>query len=636
MRRVILLLLIFVSILYSQTIREMRFENVKLETVLKAISEASGMNIVFDPEISKDLEKVVSVAIYKPVPVGEAMNIILKTHGLVAVPVDTRVYRITKAGELTFDIANYTDSQVNELINLLKARVSPSAEIVVDKALRKVFVRDELSKIEQLKKFQRDIERASKRAEVQEEYAVRVFYLKREVSYRDISKALEALNIKDIKITESPEFNALIISARKSDLDRIEKAIERYTRNVAAETPILTKTLYVKYIPADEFKKLIQPMLSEAGEVYVLETGTTTTGVAEERELREIQQRIREISTKLRDATPEERAILQQELQTLQARQLELRRAIATEPTGPASRVNIGGFPSEGDLRKIGPEFKKEKTAILRFQNALIIRDYADVVYRIMEKYKDLVSETPIQIRIEARIVQVTSSATRQLGINWEALLLNTRVPQSWQIGASVNFPPTPGGILTLTYQKSKLNALNLRLSALEKIGQARVLSKPVVLTLNGEPAIIQSVTEFPIRQVTVVPGGTASISVEYKQIPIYLAVTPILLPEGNIMLDITINKSEIIRLEEVDLGGQGGRFQIPTLLSQKADTKLIVGNGDLVVLGGIVEAKNRNEESGVPGLIRIPLIRWLFMEQTMSREDTELLIFIQPTVITQ
>ena len=648
MRRAILLLLIFVSVLYSQTIREMRFENVKLETVLKAISEASGMNIIFDPEISKDLEKVVSVAIYKPVPVGEAMNIILKTHGLIAVPVDKRVYRITKAGEITFDIANYTDSQVNELINLLKARVSPSAEIIVDRALRKVFVRDELSKIEQLRKFQKDIERASRRAELQEEYAVRVFYLKREVSYKDISNALEALNIKDIKITESPEFNALIISARKGDLERIEKAIEKYTRNVAAETPILTKTLYVKYIPADEFKKLVQPMLSEVGEVYVLGTGATTTGVAEERELREIQQRIREISTRFREATPEERAILQQELRTLQARQRELERAITTEPTGSASRVNIGDFPTERDLRKIGPEFKKEKTAILKFQNALIIRDYADVVYRITERYKDLISETPLQIRIEARVVQIVSSATRELGINWTALLSNTKVPQAWSggvgsnmgVGSSLNLNPglsaTPGGILALTYQKGVLNALNLRLSALERIGQARVLSKPVVLTLNGEPAIIQSVTEFPIRQVTVVPGGTTSISIEYKQIPIYLAVTPILLPEGSIMLDITINKSEIIRLEEIDLGEQGGKFQIPTLLSQRADTKLIVGNGDLVILGGIVEAKNRNEESGVPGLMRVPLIRWLFMEQKIEKEDTELLIFIQPTVITQ
>ncbi|MCX8164089.1 MAG: STN domain-containing protein, partial [Aquificaceae bacterium] len=118
---------------YAQSIREMRFENVKLDTVLKALSEVSGMNMVFDPAVSQELQKTVSVAIYKPVPVGEALNIILKTHGLIAVPADTKVYRITRAGELTFDTVNYTEAQLNELINLLKVRVSPSAEIVIDR-----------------------------------------------------------------------------------------------------------------------------------------------------------------------------------------------------------------------------------------------------------------------------------------------------------------------------------------------------------------------------------------------------------------------------------------------------------------------------------------------------------------------
>ena len=582
MKRVILLLLILVSILYSQTIREMRFENVKLETVLKAISEASGMNIIFDPEIFQDLEKLVSVAIYKPMPVGEAMNIILKTHGLVAVPVDKRVYRITKAGEITFDITNYTDSQVNELINLLKARVSPSAEIVVDKALRKVFVRDELSKIEQLKKFQGDIEKASRRAELQEEYAVKVFYLKREVSYRDISKALEALNIKDIKITESPEFNALIISARKSDLDRIEKAIERYTRKVTMEAPILTKTLYIKHIPVDSFINLIKPMLSEVGEVYQLGTGEIAKG--------------------------EQQAAGQTQQEAGQTQQ-------------GAGQTQQGAGQTQQGVTGSG------------YKDAIIIRDYADVVYKIIEKYKDLISEVPIQIRIEARVVQIRSSATRELGINWQTVFSNVQVLQNLQVDISPTFSP-PGTLITFIYQRGILNTLNLRLSALERIRQAKVLSKPTVLTLNGETATIESITEVPIIQTNVVPGGTASISVQYIQVPISLRVKPLLLPEGNIILEITINKAEIVSSEQITLGGATN--VIPTIVRQSAGTKLVVGNGDVVVLGGVVEAKDIKNESGVPGLIKIPLIRWLFMQQKIEKEDTELLIFIQPTVITQ
>ncbi len=304
-----ILILLFVGFSYAQTVREMRFENVKLETVLKALAEVSGMNVIFDPAVSQELQKTVSVAIYRPVPVGEAMNIILKTHNLIAVPVDTKVFRITKSGDLTFDVAGYTDKQMRELINILKTRVSPSAEIVVDKGLKKVFVRDEISKIDQLIKLQRDIERVSINAEAGSEYDTKdtkVFYIRKDVSYRDAVKVLNELNIKDMTITESPEFNALIVSANRRDLERVEKALEKYIRNTTTEKPILTKTLYVKYIPANDFRRMIQPMLSEIGEVYILATGIETTN-PEEQEIVELQKRIQALTERLKLASEEEK-----------------------------------------------------------------------------------------------------------------------------------------------------------------------------------------------------------------------------------------------------------------------------------------------------------------------------------------
>lgn len=634
------LLVLWMGFSYPLTIREMRFENVKLETVLKALSEVSGMNVIFDPAISQDLQKTVSVAIYRPVPVGEAMNIVLKTHGLIAVPVDRKVFKITRAGDVTFDIAGYTDAQVKELINLLKARVSPSAEIVIDRTLKKVFVRDELSRIEQLKRLQRDIEKASLRVEADEEVVTKVFYIRRDVPYRDVSKALRELNIKDMTITEAPEFNALIVSARKGDIQRIEKAIERYTRDIKTEKPILTKTLYVKYIPAEEFRRLIQPMLSEIGEVYVLGAGIYTTA-AEERELREIQQRIQTIAERMREASPEEREILQRQLQQLQQRQQQLQNIMQAPQGQKGDSVSITGFPlaREGIL---GPEFKKERSARVAFQNAVIVRDYADVVYRIIERYRDIVSEQPVQIKIEARIVEMSSMAVRELGINWNTLLSQARVPQFWSGGGGANLgigsspspnpglSATPGGILAFTLQRGVLNALNLRLSAYEQVHKAKTLSKPVILTLNGEPAVIQSLIEFPIFRRTLVQGAGEQVTVEYKNIPVNLTVVPVLLPEGNIMLDITIVKADIIRERE-----QAGSIA-PIIQSQRADAKVIVKDGDVVVLGGIVKSVDRKEERGVPGLIRVPLLRWLFMEQKIEKEDAELLIFIQPTLISQ
>ncbi|MCS6875303.1 MAG: pilus assembly protein [Aquificaceae bacterium] len=636
-------LLIF-SFSYGQNIREMKFENVKLETIIKALSEVSGMSIVFDPAISQELQKTTSISIHRSVPIGEALNILLKTHGLIAVPMDSKVFRITKAGDIMFDIAGYTESQLKELINLLKVRVSPSAEIIVDRSLGKVFVRDEVSVIEQLKKLSKDIEKASIKGEQKEEYISKVFYIRKDVSYKDIAKAIGDLKIKDLVITESPEFNAVIVSGKKSDVERIEKALEKYIKTTTPEKPILTKTLYVKYLPAEEFRKLIQPMLSEVGEVYVLGVGIATT-VAEEKELRDAQQRIQSLTDRLKDAPPEEKATIQQQIQQLQQRQQEVQRSLQSPATQRGDTVSVGGFPTarEGLL---GPEFRKDRSARVVFQNAVIVRDYADVVYKIIERYKDIVSEQPLQIKIEARVVELSNSAIRELGINWNALLSQARVPQFWGGGAGSNLgigasppltpslSPAPGGILTFTFQRGLLNSLNLRLSAYEQVGKAKNLARPVIMTLNGETAIIQSVLEFPTRRVTVVPGGTTTISIEYKLVPVHLTVTPILLPEGNMMLDITISKSEIARLERFI--GEGVEFDIPTIQSQRADTKVIVRDGDLVVLGGLIKELDRKTERGIPGLMRVPFFRWFFMEQRTEKEDSELVIFIQPTLITQ
>lgn len=653
---IVLFLTLFLTLqAFSQTVREMKFENVKLETVLKALSEVSGMNVIFDPAVSKDLQTTVSVAIYKPVPVGEAFNIILKNYGLIAVPADTKVYRITKAGELTFDITGYSEAQINELINLLKARVSPSAEVVIDRGLGKVLIRDEVGKIEQLRKLSKDIEKAAFRAEVKEEYITKVFYIRKEVSYQDVAKAINNLKIEGLVLTESPEFNALIISAKKRDIERVEKAVERYLTRTTAEKPILTKALYIKYLPAEGFKKLIQPMLSEVGEVYVLGSGVATT-VAEEREIRQIQQELESLQTRFAEASPEEKQVLQQRIAQLQQRQSELQRTLQAPAQQRGDNLNVSGFPTarEGIL---GPEFKKDKSARVIFQNAVVIRDYADVIYRIMERYKDIVSEQPLQIKIEARVVELSSSAVRELGINWNVLLSQARVPQFWSGGGGSNLglgvPPapgtlfgvptylqpglfqSPGGILAFTFQRGILNALNLRISAYEQVQKAKTLAKPVVITLNGEPATIQSVLEFPIRKVTVVPGGTTTITVEYKLIPINLTVVPVLLPDGTMMLDITITKSEIINLERF-ITETGSQFDIPTVQSQRADTKVIVKDGDLVVLGGLVKTTDRNTERGIPGLMRVPFLKWLFTEQRLEKEDSELLIFVQPTLITQ
>lgn len=212
MKRLIyaLLLLLLINFSQAQIIREMKFENVKLETVLKALSEVSQMSLVFDPAISQDLQKTVSVSIYKPVPVGEAFNIILKENNLIAVPIDAKVYRITKAGSISVSVAELEEREIKEIVSFLKARVSPSAEIVLDKTLKTIYVRDEETNIKKLEPVLKNYRRLAQTLVPREEIQTRVFYL-RFIDLDNAEKRIKPNTTQETLITKAYDFNALII-----------------------------------------------------------------------------------------------------------------------------------------------------------------------------------------------------------------------------------------------------------------------------------------------------------------------------------------------------------------------------------------------------------------------------------------
>ncbi|MFN3976443.1 MAG: pilus assembly protein, partial [Aquificaceae bacterium] len=449
MKRLIyaLLLLLLVNLSQAQMIREMRFENVKLETVLKALSEVSQMNLLFDPEISQDLQKTVSISIYKPVPVGEAFNIILKENNLIAVPVDAKVYRITKAGSISISVADLEDRDVREILNFLKARVSPSAEIVLDKTLKTIYVRDEEANIKQLEPILRNYRRLAQTLVPREEIQTKVFYL-RFIDLDEAEKRIKPSTTRETNITKAYDFNALIIRDTPKKLAEYENILRPFLTTTPTERRPVTKIFYLKYVSPEEFIKLIEPYRSEAGLIL--------SGGAER-----VQQQ----------------AIQQQAQQQQQAGQAQA---------------------------SLAP------TPIIREFNAVMITDYPDVLQRIKEIFKDYISDTPVRISIEARIVEISSEALRELGINWNVLLSQAPVPQFWQGGASANMgllgppllipglSPNAGGLFVFTYQKGILNALNFRISALERINKARSIAKPMVVAINGQKATIKQGIQVP------------------------------------------------------------------------------------------------------------------------------------------
>jgi type IV pilus assembly protein PilQ len=470
MRKLLLIIIFFVSLAYATTLREIKFENTKLETVLKALSQVAELNVLFDSNISADLQKPVSVSVFKPMPIGEAINLIFKEYGLIAVPVDAKVYRITKAGELTINVGALGEEQVRKIVGFLKERVSPSAKIVIDRTLGTIYIRDEEARIKRLEPALKGFQKVAGKIAPTEERTTRVFYLKN-INVEEAYRLILPKTKKDTIINKVPTFNALVITDTPSQIEEYTKTLKIFLSETPRERRPITKIFYLKYISPQEFIKMIEPLRSEAG---VLLSGGGFK--------------------------------------------------VETVPQQPQTTAG----------QQAQDQVQTAPTPILKEFNAVMITDYPEVIENIMDRFKEYISEEPVRVRIEARITEVSEEALRELGINWNALFSSARVPQAWSGGVGSNvvvvFPPppwwptpglspTPGGIAIFTYQKGVLNALNLRISALERIAAIKNIAKPSVLTINRQKATIKQGIQVPYQTAAVGGGGTAVPNIQFKDV---------------------------------------------------------------------------------------------------------------------
>ncbi|WP_448584514.1 pilus assembly protein [Thermocrinis sp.] len=566
-----LILCILISFGYSLTLREMKFENTKLETVVKALSQIAELNVLFDQAISADLQKPVSITIYKPMPVGEALNLILKEYGLIAVPVDAKVYKITKAGEVSLSVGPLGEDQIRKMVDFLKARVSPSAEIVIDRTLGTIYIRDEEARIKKLEPALKDFQKVAERIAPPEERVTRVFYLKN-INVDEAHRLITPKIRKETVINKVPTFNALVITDSPSQIEVYTQILKNFLTDQPRERRPVTKILYLKYISPSEFIKMIEPLRSEAG--VILSGGGFKVEMSAQ-------------------------------AQTAQQQQTQ------TQPI---------------------------LTPILKEFNAVMLTDYPEVIETIMDRFRDYISEVPVKVRIEARIVEVRDEALRELGINWNALFSNVRVPEAWSggVGSSIGLgptppwvpnpglSPTPGGIALFTYQKGVLNALNFRISALERVAAIRNIAKPSVITINGQKATIKQGVQVPYQTAAVGAGGTAVPNIQFKDVVLQLDVTPIVSPDDRILMEIELKRDTLGVLTP----------EGPAINTKDIKTKIIVEDGQTVVIGGIIDDQSNLTNEGVPGLVRVPLLKYLFGQETLSKQNSELLIFITPMLV--
>jgi len=274
-----------------------------------------------------------------------------------------------------------------------------------------------------------------------------------------------------------------------------------------------------------------------------------------------------------------------------------------------------------------------------------------------LEEIQALIARIDIaqrQVMIEARIVEANDNFGRALGVklggtafnafhlggsnyvspggNYEAVGY-----QSGQISGTVPYTdsqfvnfPAQAGIVSSTataatfalslFSSSASRFLNLELSALEEDGSGRIISSPRVITADQVQAVVEAGEELPYQQAT----SSGATSVAFQKAQIRLQVTPQITPEGNVILDVEVNKDSVGR-------STSAGFAIDT---KHVKTTALVENGGTVVLGGLFQQIENNVTDKVPFLGDIPFLGNLFKNTSKLQTRTELLIFITPRII--
>ncbi|SNT04619.1 type IV pilus assembly protein PilQ [Noviherbaspirillum humi] len=278
-----------------------------------------------------------------------------------------------------------------------------------------------------------------------------------------------------------------------------------------------------------------------------------------------------------------------------------------------------------------------------------------------LEEVRKLVQKTDIaskQVLIEARIVEADDKFSRNLGAKLGFTDLRTLrggetgygigngnaaitgnyqgvgeitgqaklSDQSYNNTQFVNLPAAgingvnPGSFAISLFSAAANRFLNLELSALEADGKGKIISSPRVVTADQLKAVIEQGTELPYQVAT----SSGATSIAFRKANLRLEVTPQITPDGNIILDVDVNK------DSVGVETRAG-FAIDT---KHVKTQVLVENGGTVVLGGIFQQTERDQVSKVPLLGDIPVMGYLFKTTGRTNDKTELLVFITPKVV--
>jgi general secretion pathway protein D len=306
------------------------------------------------------------------------------------------------------------------------------------------------------------------------------------------------------------------------------------------------------------------------------------------------------------------------------------------------------------DTSKPSTQFREAASVIVNTESGVIsVRATSRQHERVEEFITQVTARASRQVLIEATVAEVQLNDSFQQGVDWSAAPLGAKGFTIKQ-GATGSLSAPGASILQLGYNNatSKFGNISSLVQLLESFGTVKVLSSPKLSVLNNQSAVLKVVDNqvyFTIKADTTATanvGSTTTFTTDLHSVPIgfVMNVTPQISNTQTVILNIRPSVSRIVdyvsdpnpSLKATKANGfdQDIVSRIPIIRTREMDSVLRIENGNIAVMGGLMEDSINNKDDNVPGISNIPLFGNLFKNTTKTRTKTELIIFLRPIVI--
>ncbi|RLW64311.1 MAG: type II secretion system protein GspD [gamma proteobacterium symbiont of Stewartia floridana] len=297
-------------------------------------------------------------------------------------------------------------------------------------------------------------------------------------------------------------------------------------------------------------------------------------------------------------------------------------KSLSTTSVARMTFFGAGGSEAKSEIRVVADDK----------HNSLVITATPSQYANMLDALEKL-DVRQLQVMVEATIIEVALQDEFKYGLQWA---FNSDVGSNY-IGEGVLSSTTsavlgntlPGFNFSVLRSASDVRAV---FNALAEDSLIRVLSSPSVMVLDNETASIQVGDEVPIvdqqRQSTTDSDSPIINSISYRETGVMLEVTPRVNPGGLVTLDVTQEVSDVSDVVASSTSGS------PTISTRKITSTVAVKNGEVLVLGGLITDRDNEGTSGLPFLSKLPLIGWLFGQESTFSKRTELVVVLVPTVV--